>query len=327
MQSQIVGLLNELLNQTARMRKGGMQAVYFCPCCHHYKRKLEINLETGQWHCWTCNIKGSFLGSFLNKLKAPKTYRDRLLKLTGDLRLVQGKKKTTPDDVSLPEEFLPLSQPRNTPEYKNAMMYLKRRGIIREDILRYNIGYCENGPYAYHIIIPSYDAKGNLNFFMGRRYYESEGTIPHKKPDMVMSSQRDELSFDWNNPTSQVDGVIGFESFVNYNDPIILVESVFNAITIRRNTIPLFGKIVTQKLHEAFQLNKVKVVYVCLDTDATKDAVKLCKNLLDKGITPYLVTLIGGKDANEIGFEQSWNCIKSAVEVDFCFLLKHSLNS
>ncbi len=69
-QSQIVALLNELLNQTAKLRKGGAQAVYFCPECHHYKRKLEINLETGQWHCWTCNIKGSYLGSFLSKVKA-----------------------------------------------------------------------------------------------------------------------------------------------------------------------------------------------------------------------------------------------------------------
>lgn len=307
MQSQIVGLLNELLNQTARMRKGGMQAVYFCPCCHHYKRKLEINLETGQWHCWTCNIKGSFLGSFLTKVKAPKTYRDRLLKLTGDVRFTMQSKYVASAEVALPGEFHPLSQPKTSPEYKNAMMYLKRRGIIREDILRYNIGYCETGPYAYHIIVPSYDAKGNLNFFMGRRYYESEGTIPHKKPEVSMD-------------------LVGFEIFINYNEPLNLCEGVFDAIAIRNNAVPLFGKYPSKKLREKMIINGTKRVNIVLDSDALRDAVKNYSLLIkDVPNIEVHVVKLNGKDPSSLGFERVSDLINTSREFDFTDLLNYEL--
>ncbi len=305
-QSQIVDLLNELLNQTARLRKGGMQAVYFCPCCNHYKRKLEINLETGQWHCWTCNIKGSFLGSFLSKLKAPKSYRERLLKLTGDLRLVrQNVSKTKYSEVQLPNEFHPLSKPIASIEYRNALAYLKRRRILREDILRYNIGYCEEGEYANHIIIPSYDAKGELNFFMGRRYYDTEGTIPHKKPEVSMD-------------------IVGFELFINYGEPLNFCEGMFDAIAIRNNAVPLFGKYPSPTLRERMIINGTKQVNMILDDDAMTDSIKNCQMMWELGIEVRLVKL-KGKDPSKIGFEKTQQFIDNAKPFEFDDLLAHSL--
>lgn len=307
-QSQIVALFNELLNQTARLRKGGNQAVYFCPCCHHYKRKLEINLETGQWHCWTCNIKGSFLGSLLTKVKASQSYRDKLLQLTGDLRLaLRNKKKSDPNEVVLPEEFHSLSSPKSSPEYKNAIAYLKRRGILREDILRYNIGYCETGDYAYHIVVPSYDANGNLNFFMGRRYYETEGTIPHKKPEVSMD-------------------IVGFESFINYNYPLNLCEGFFDAMAIRNNAIPLFGKYPSKKLREKMILNGVERVNMVLDDDAMQDAVRNYELLVKDvpGIQVFLVRL-SGKDPSSLGFEKTHNMIRNSREFDESDLMAYEL--
>lgn len=308
-QSQIVALLNELLNQTAKMRKGGMQAVYFCPCCYHYKRKLEINLETGQWHCWTCNIKGSFLGSFLKKVKAPKSYREKFSKLTGDLRLARRSKDPAAEDaVCLPEEFHPLSKPIPSIEYKNAIMYLKRRGVLREDIIRYNIGYCEVGDYAYHIIVPSYDAKGDLNFFMGRRYYEGEGAIPHKKPEVSMD-------------------LVGFESFINYEEPLNFCEGVFDAIAIRNNAVPLFGKYPSKKLREKMNHLHVKRVNMVLDDDALEDAVKNYQLLVKDvpGISVFIVKL-NGKDPSKLGFLKTHGLIREAEEFTESDLLAYKLN-
>jgi hypothetical protein len=52
------------------------------------------------------------------------------------------------------------------------MLYLilKSRGITKNDIEKYNIGYCETGRYAKMIIIPSYDENGQLNYFTGRSF-------------------------------------------------------------------------------------------------------------------------------------------------------------
>lgn len=307
-QSQIVSLLNGLLNQTARLRKGGNQAVYFCPCCHHHKRKLEINLETGQWHCWTCNIKGSFLGSFLHKVNASKSYREKLAELTGDLRLVARRKQNLPTDaISLPAEFLPLSKSQVTIEYKNAMAYLKRRGILREDILRYNIGYCEEGDYQFHIITPSYDADGKLNFFIGRRYYDVEGVIAHKKPYVPMN-------------------LVGFESFVNYNYPLNFCEGTFDAIAIRNNAVPLFGKYPSKKLREKMILNGTRRVNMILDDDALDDAIKNYELLIREvpGVAVHMVKL-NGKDPSKLGFKKTHEIIRQTPEFTETDLVRHKL--
>jgi hypothetical protein len=300
-QSQIVAILNELLSQSARMRKGGDQATYFCPFCNHVKRKLEICLEEGpdfsKWHCWTCNAKGKYLGSLLNKLKAPKSYREKLVALTGDLRLTRRSQTLIAEpELSLPEEFLPLSRKTTSIEYRNAITYLRGRGIEMVDIIRYNIGYCEEGDYVYHVIIPSYDASGKLNFFMGRRYYDSEGVVPHKKPEASMN-------------------IVGFEHFVNYSEPLNLCEGIFDSIAIRNNAIPLFGKYPSKKLREKMILNGVKRVNIVLDNDALNDAVKNYELLIRNvpGIEVFIVKL-NGKDPSQLGFLKVHELIREAEE-------------
>ena len=119
--------------------------------------------------------------------------------------------------------------------------------------------------------------------------------------------------------------IVGFESFINYDEPLILVESVFNAITIRNNAIPLFGKYPSKQLYEAMIVNGVKKVYVCLDNDAKNDAINVCKKLFKLGITPYFVEFTGGKDPNEIGFEKITQFIRNAKEFTEDDLLKYAL--
>jgi len=315
--SEIISLLNGALNQTVRLRKGGNQALYFCKCGHSSKRKLEICLEEGNkfgfFNCWVCGIQGN-LGTLLKLFNVSKSYRDRLYQLTKDIRIIRRMaSKTSPTEIILPEEFIPLSQPRNEdPEYRNAITYLKKRGILWEDIIRYNLGFCEKkfSQWEQHIIIPSYDHSAKLNFFIGRNYYNSKDVIfkplSYKKPDRDMN-------------------IIGFELFINYAEPLVLVESPFNAITIRRNAIPLFGKFPSKKLYEAMIVNGVKTVYVCLDNDARDDAVYVCQQLFDLGITPYFVEFTGGKDPNEIGFEKITLAIRNAKEFTYNDLLRYKL--
>ena len=146
--SEIISLLNGALGQTARLRKGGGEAVYFCPVCKHPKRKLECCIDEkskffGIFNCWTCSTSGT-LRKLLSLVNAPQSYGDRLYQLTKDRKFC-GIEDIQSTYVSLPPEFHPMCKPKKSPEYKNALAYLKKRGITREDILRYNIGYCESG--------------------------------------------------------------------------------------------------------------------------------------------------------------------------------------
>ena len=311
-QSELVAIFNDLLGQHARVRKGGVQATYHCPFCvdkNLATNKLEIAVggaRIGNYHCWRCDTKGGTFGSLLYKLQAPPHYRDAIFKLIGDIRMARYA-KSDPTFVSLPPEFHPLSKPKTTPEYKNALAYVKRRGITREDILRYNVGYCESGEYEHHIIVPSYDAKGALNFFIGRRYYD-DGFVPHKKPDVSMD-------------------LVGFESFVNYDEPLNLCEGVFDAMAIRNNAIPLFGKYPSPALRIRMNEYQVKRVNVILDLDAEKDAVKAYVRLARQipCLEEISIVKLSGKDPANLGFKKIHTLIRNSPPFDWGDLLKYEL--
>lgn len=312
-QSELVALFNDVFKQRGRLRMGGLQLTYHCPFCpdkNLVTQKLEIAIggkDIGNYHCWRCNLAGINFGTLLKKLSAPQAYRDKLYKLTGDIRI--ARRQYVEEDFSaiiLPMEFRSMATKRNTPEYKNALIYLKQRGIRPSDILRYNIGYCESGDYKCHLIFPSYDSNGKLNFFVGRRYYECEGNdIPYKKPYKDMN-------------------IVGFECFVNWKEPLNLCEGVFDGIAIRNNAVPLFGKYMSKKLREAMIVNGTKRVNMILDNDALDDAIKNCKLMLRLGIDVYLVKL-DGKDPSVLGFERIHELIRKSTIFDFDEMLAYKL--
>ncbi len=103
-----------------------------------------------------------------------------------------------------------------------------------------------------------------------------------------------------------------------------LVEGMFDALTIKRNVIPLFGKIIHEKLMKKLVASSVNRIYIALDPDAIKNALKYCEQLMAYGKEIYLVELTG-KDANEIGFEQFLNTIENTQPLNFQSLLMKKL--
>ena len=284
--------------------KGGEHA-FHCPFCNHHKKKLQVNFETQKWHCWVCNQGGHKIGILLRKINAPKNIISEVLKILGDYRGVKHEKEeVTKYDVSLPQCYQPLWKKSEDPIYKNAIHYLKQRGIYGKDILRYSIGYCPSGDYSNRIIIPSYDVDGKLNYFMAR--------------DMFPNSK-----FKYKNPPMSKD-TVGFELFINWKEPIVLVEGIFDAIAVRKNAIPLFGKFPSKTLVMRLIEKKVKKIYVALDEDAKKDAIKLSKFLMDYGISTYLLEM-NGKDPSELGFKEFWKIVKNTKQSKFSDIIRGQL--
>ena len=125
---ELVKLLEKVLYPSYEM-KGGEHA-FHCPFCNHHKKKLQVNFETQKWHCWVCNAGGHKIGILLRKINAPKQIISEVLKLLGDYKGVKHEKdEKTEYNVSLPQCYQPLWKPSTDPLYKNAISYLKRRGI------------------------------------------------------------------------------------------------------------------------------------------------------------------------------------------------------
>lgn len=305
--SEQKSILNSLLG-IPKLVSGGTEGLYKCPFCNHYKRKLQINYELGQYNCWVCNTKGRSLITLLKKLKVtdPNIYSKFRINKNNVLIRKNEQTQEIPDKelVSLPKEFKPLYIKREDPDYKHAVRYLFKRGLTVQDILKYRIGYCDKGPYSGMVIIPSYDENNQLNFFVGRSYYK-DSTMKHKNPNVSKN-------------------IIGFENLINWKLPIVLVEGAFDAISIKRNAVPLFGKKILKKLRDKILLEKVKELYVCLDNDAKQDSLKLANYFSNHGVTVYFVDL-KEKDPNEIGFQKIHNVLNETKTFDFEDMIKMKL--
>ena len=281
-----------------------------CPFCTHHKNKMEVNLRTTAkrenfWHCWICGAKGKTLLSLFKKIKAPT---NKIAELN-ILVVPDNTKSIELSILQLPKEFISLINSIEDRvaqiEAKHALKFLKQRGLKQDDIIKYNIGFCKDGKYGGRVIIPSYDEDRKLNYFIARDY---KGETPQK----------------YKNPPVAAKDVIGFELYINWDAPIILVEGMFDALTIKRNVIPLFGKAIHSRLLQKLVKSSVDRIYIALDNDARRDALKQAEMLMSYGKEVYMVEM-EGKDANEIGFENFLNTIEQTQPLNFQSLLEKKL--
>lgn len=325
---EIIQLFDKYIGPSKALKKN--EYAYHCPFCHHHKPKLQINDKTYKFHCWTCNAGGNLI--YLGK-KIGMNDLD-LSDLTGRCGMSAETRKKLVDDwggsikelldkiteeeieqeaentsqLFLPSEFksaLELKIDKRNPIEGHAIKYLKERGITKKHIIRYNIGFCAKGLYAGRVIIPSYDTRNQLNYFIARSIFPDEKQ-KYKNP-----------------PVSK--DVIVFANQIDWKQPITLCEGVFDAIALKRNAIPLLGKFVQKTLMGALKNTKPDV-YICLDNDAQEDALVL----YDK-IKSYVKSVknikLDGKDAGENSFSNILKYQKNSVTLSWESLIREKLLS
>lgn len=312
----LLNLLESVLGKGKPTARGNY--AFTCPNCNHHKPKLEVCLDPEEvstkgksiyqhYGCWTCNFRGEKISTLLKKIKAPKSKFEELNLALGTTDAKPNYDKYKNFKIELPTEFISLkNKDKLSITGRHAYKYItKKRNLTSYDIEKYNIGYCEEGKYENRIIIPSYDSKGELNYFISRSFLPDE---PRK----------------YNNPPSSRD-IIPFELFINWDLPIILCEGVFDAISLKRNTIPLLGKTITEGLMKKLISSKVNKIYIVLDNDAIKTSIQHCELLINEGKKVYFVNL-PGKDPAEIGFINMLDILYKTTPLTLSDLMKLKLD-
>lgn len=280
---------------------------FICPFCCWKNPKLEVKMLTdangeNPWACWRCGQKGKKIRNLLRKINLSREEAQEVLKY---IKKDSSYQYVPTKEVSIPKEFVSLIGD-NFPKYglaNKAKNYLYDRGVTKEDIIKYNIGYCESGTYAGRVIIPSYDSKGFLNYFVSRSFEDAY------KKYLLPDASRD---------------IIFFENLINWNVPIILVEGVFDAMAVKRNVIPLLGKSITKNLMIKIIESSSNDIYIALDNDALDKALDHCKKFLDMGKRVFLVDMYE-KDPSEMGFAEFTKHIQKSEELTFSKLLRYKL--
>lgn len=257
----LVELLEEVLGDFGLHYPNHGQISFNCPVCDEGRNKhnLEVNYINNVYKCWSCGDSEGTHGS-LGKL-FDKYGNKKIKKLYNVLKpetvVKREKKKKT---LKLPNGFTLFKDSSTVyPVRRQAINYLYNRGITDYMIEKYQIGFCDKGDHAGRIVVPSYDKKGELNYYIARSWNP-------------MSRAK------YKNPEAEKDKIIFWESLIDWDKDIFLVEGAFDGLFLD-NAIPMLGKHMSELLFDTIYEKAKGTITICLDADAWENAVKLYHEL------------------------------------------------
>ncbi len=263
---------------------------------------MSVNFAQGVFKCWVCDTRGKNIYRIVRKF-GNYNQRQKWLQLEGRLdlsefdKIFQGLQEEELDQVvDLPEEMISLCNSRLPISSKKPLAYLHSRGITKQEILMWKIGYCPKGKYGGRIIIPSFNINGDPNYFIARSY------VGHQRKYLNPPASRD---------------IIFNELLIDWDEPVILVEGAFDAIVAGTQAIPILGSTLrpNSKLFQALALNDTPV-YMGLDEDAEKKAGQMIRNMLQYDMEVYKIDTSSVEDIGSMSPDEfSW-AFQNAETID-----------
>lgn len=285
-----------------RMASNGRYLTFNCPRCVERgeprpdrKHRLHVCIETmsgkfGTFHCFRCGYAGRVQ-------KGGIEFDGSLLR---NRRISFESNRTIAHEAKLPADFSRISRDMH------AYDYLIKRGITEDDIEYYGIGLSKG-----RILFPDFDVDGDLVYWVSRAYDQS-------------------LPKYLNCPVSRERQIYNLGRWLNEKmDTITICEGPISAICAGRDAVATYGKLVSQTQIDLLRSLPAKRVYIALDPDARKEAVKLAKDLVNYFEELYLVPMAGKEDPASLGRQRfmeiknlnSLHFMEGARDVPIRFLL------
>lgn len=253
------------------------QVSFFCPKHPHHKRKLEVNLEKGVYHCWIGDEGGHILKLCYDlhlSDEDKKIFHEQYAKKETDLNVRKI------ENVVIDDRYFQFFSENSYPFITNikqssevlknkALNYLyNRRQVLDDDIIKFSIQYGIGEQYKNSIVIPSFANNGKINGVVVRHF-----SNPIKK--YFQMKQSDLI---WN------------ELFIDWDDNLFIVEGMFDYLKIEGNGLCLVGSLINEEsslFSKLIQHKKEK--YFCLDKDAMLKSINIIKKLIKIGVDDIFI--------------------------------------
>jgi len=310
-----------------------------CPCCidregngEARKYNLAVNLQKQVFQCWKCSSMGEPMKGSIVKLirlygneELLEQYKEIIRSIhESELYKLHFSEKdfnidtslVTREDLKFPDSFQYFD--RKKTNHWSALKYLLDRGLTWDIIEKYKMGYTlreetpENRKYSYRVIIPSFNAVGELNYWVGRDFLPKDDRFTRTK---------------YANPKTEKKEIIFNEEKVQWDADITLVEGAFDHIVVP-NSIPLLGKALDKdyKLYWDLITRCNAKVNLMLDADAYQTVKEIYKFLNHGRLYDKIryIPIEEGEDPSSLfkkgGYKEIARHLANAQQIDEVYL-------
>lgn len=294
-------------NLLGGLRRKGKELIGYCPIHnknHYNKNSFSVNTGENIWHCFSCDAGGNILdfvaivedveirqaGLLMKKWFKIDSQKDE--KMAKKER--EGKKEEVNEEVNKPLTFKLKNLDYDHP-------YLKERGIKKETIKEFGLGYCKRGILKGRIAIPVHDEKGELVAYAGRY----PGDLPEEESKYIFppNFKKSLILFNLN----RVEGE---------EKELILVEGFFDVFNLWqagvKNAIALMETSLTEEQEELIVRYLDKEGRITLifypDEAGKKEGKEIIKRLIDK-VYIRIIRLKGGVDLDRLSKKEINNIL------------------
>ena len=270
-----------------KLARNGRNFDVKCPICAPRdvsKKKLAILLEDDRCHCWTCGYKAHTLAPLIRKYGSRDLLAEYVEKYMPASE--RGRRYTDldivdePPKLALPKDFkLLVTASLRDPDVLAMRRYLmeptpRGRGITERDMWYFKLGYSEEARWKRRVIVPSFDANGELNYFVGRAIDK------FRKPK-------------YDNPDQDKLPIIFNELNVDWTRELVLVEGAFDLMKCPDNTVAMLGSDLNEEsaLFNAIVAHGTPIVLALDDDMRYKKTPRIARKLAEYDIRVRITRL------------------------------------
>ena len=290
-----------------QISRTGADIAICCPYCGETKKKkMSISLVSWQFHCWVCAAKGKTLLPALRKFKSREAAQEFRHRFLGEIPEFEAIQEVQELKFEYPDGYVPLGLllDSKNPNTRACIRYLQRRGWSESDIFKFRAGVTPGGKDPRRIYFISLDDAGEENYFVSR-------TIDDTSTYRYINSQLDKTQIIFN------------DCDVDWDQPVYLVEGVFDLASMKKNAICMLGSSLPESslLFKKLVANECDVI-LALDSDVQSKAARIADKLVSYGCAVKMFPLGDAKDVGSMTREQiedadtnlvTWNLTTSLI--------------